>query len=98
LREGKACSWHTPLISELGRQRHLYELEASLSYRMSSRTAMATQRNLVSKNKTRQQQNKTKPKKKKKNQTNQTNKQPNQKNQTLWQISRLGRWVRVALK
>jgi hypothetical protein len=42
-----------PLIPALGRQRHvdLCEFKASLIYRVSSRTAKATQRNLVSKNK-----------------------------------------------
>jgi hypothetical protein len=53
-----------------GRGRHISEFEASLVYRMSFRTARATQRNLVSKkqNKTKQnktKQNKTKQKKKK---------------------------------
>jgi hypothetical protein len=41
--------WHTPLIPALGRQKQaVYELEASLVYRVSSRTARATQRNPVS--------------------------------------------------
>jgi hypothetical protein len=40
--------WHMPLIPALGRQ--ISEFEASLVYRMSSRTARATQRNPVSKN------------------------------------------------
>ena len=49
---------HTPLILALGRQRQadLYEFETSLVYKASSRIARATQRNSVSKNKT-----KTKP-------------------------------------
>jgi hypothetical protein len=34
--------WHTPLIPALGRQRQA-DLEASLVYRESSRTARATQ-------------------------------------------------------
>jgi hypothetical protein len=34
-----------------GRDRWIYELEASLVYKVSSRTAKATQRNPVSKNK-----------------------------------------------
>jgi hypothetical protein len=42
--------WHTPLIPALGRQA-VSEFEASLVYRMSSRTARATQRNPVSKKK-----------------------------------------------
>jgi hypothetical protein len=41
-----------------GRGRQISEFEASLVYRVSSRTVKATQRNLVSKNK-----NKKKPKK-----------------------------------
>jgi hypothetical protein len=52
--------WCTPLIPVLGRQRQLdlYEFKANLVYRASSRTARAIQRNIVSKNKTKQ--NKTK--------------------------------------
>ena len=44
--------WHTPLIPALGRPRQadLCEFEASLVYRVSSRTARDTQRNPVSKN------------------------------------------------
>jgi hypothetical protein len=54
-----------------GRGRQISKFEASLVYRVSSRTARATQRNLVSK---------TKTKTKTKNQpTNQTNKQNNNK-------------------
>jgi hypothetical protein len=48
-----------------GRGRQISEFEASLVYRVSSRTARATQRNPVSKNKTKQnktKQNKTKNK------------------------------------
>ena len=37
--------WRTPLIPALGRGRWISEFESSLVYRVSSRTAMATQRN-----------------------------------------------------
>jgi hypothetical protein len=50
-----------------GRGRWISEFEASLVYRVSSRTARTTQRNPVSKNKTKQnktKQNKTKQNKK----------------------------------
>jgi hypothetical protein len=40
------------------KNRRISELEASLVYRVSSRTARATQKNPVSKNKTKQQQQK----------------------------------------
>jgi hypothetical protein len=55
--------WHTPLIPALGggRGRQISEFEASLVYKVSSRTARALQRNPVSKNKT----NKHPPPKKK---------------------------------
>ena len=42
--------WRTPLIPALRRQRDLCEFQASLVYRVSSRTARATQRNPVLKN------------------------------------------------
>jgi hypothetical protein len=43
--------WHTPLIPAFWRQRQaISEFEASLVYKVSSRTARATQRNPVSKN------------------------------------------------
>jgi hypothetical protein len=50
--------WHTPLISALlgGRGRRISEFEASLVYKVSSRTARAIQRNPVLKIKTKQQQ------------------------------------------
>ena len=56
-----------PLIPTFGRQRQadLSEFEASLVYRVSSRTSRAIQRNPVSKNKTK---NKTNKKKNPKNQ------------------------------
>ena len=50
--------WGTPIIPALGgRGRRISEFEASLVYRVSSRTARAIQRNPVSKTKTK---NKTK--------------------------------------
>jgi hypothetical protein len=45
-----------------GRGRQISEFKASLVYRVSSRTARATQRNPVSKNKTKQKTNKNKNK------------------------------------
>jgi hypothetical protein len=58
--------WYTLLIPALGgRGRRISEFEASLVYRVSSRTARATQRNPGSKNKTKQ--NKTKQNKTKQN-------------------------------
>jgi hypothetical protein len=51
--------WQTPLILALGRQRQadfwISEFEASLVYKVSSRTARATQRNPASKTKTNKQ-------------------------------------------
>ena len=49
---GAGQQWHTPLSPALGSQRQadLCEFKASLVYRMSSRTARATQRNPVLKN------------------------------------------------
>lgn len=38
--------WHTPVITALGRQRRAFKFEVSLVYRVSFRTAGATQRNL----------------------------------------------------
>jgi hypothetical protein len=49
-----------------GRGRWISEFEASLVYRVSSRTARATQRNPVSKTKKKKKTKKTKNKKKKK--------------------------------
>jgi hypothetical protein len=49
-----------PVIPALERQRRwISEFEASLVYRVSSRTAKATQRNPVSKNKNKNKQKKT---------------------------------------
>jgi hypothetical protein len=49
--------WRTPLIPALGsRGRWISEFEASLGYRVSSRTARATQRNPVSKKTNKQKQ------------------------------------------
>jgi hypothetical protein len=45
-----------------GRGRQISEFEASLVYKVSTRTARATQRNPVSKNKTKQNNQKPKPK------------------------------------
>jgi hypothetical protein len=43
--------WRTPLIPALGRKRQVIsEFEVSLVYKVSSRTARATQRNPVSQN------------------------------------------------
>jgi hypothetical protein len=55
-----------------GKGRQISELQASLVYKVSSRTARAIQRNPVSKNKTKQNKNKQT-----KNKTNQTNKKQN---------------------
>jgi hypothetical protein len=51
--KSQAVMAHTPLILALGRQRQAdhCEIEASLVYRVSSRTARATQRNPVSRRK-----------------------------------------------
>jgi hypothetical protein len=48
-----------------GRGRQISEFEASLVYRVSSRTARATQRNLVSKKKKKRKEKRKKKKKKK---------------------------------
>jgi hypothetical protein len=49
-----------------GRGRRIYEFEASLVYRVSSRTARATQKNPVSKNQKKNQKKKKKKKEKRK--------------------------------
>jgi hypothetical protein len=54
-----------------GRGKQISEFEASLVYRVSSRTARATQRNPVSENKTNKQKQKRKKRKKKKKPINQ---------------------------
>jgi hypothetical protein len=47
--------WHTPLVPALGgRGRQISQFEASLAYKVSSRTARAIQRNPVSKNQNKQ--------------------------------------------
>jgi hypothetical protein len=66
--------WHTPFIPALGgRGRWISEFKASLIYRVSSRTASATQRNLVSKKKklSKEKEKNFKSLKKKKNQRSQ---------------------------
>jgi hypothetical protein len=70
---GQVC-WCMPLIPALGRQ--ISELEASLVYKVSSRTARAIQRNPVSKNKTKQNKTKTN-KQTNKTTTTKTNKKKN---------------------
>jgi hypothetical protein len=52
LRDSGCAWWRTPLIPALGRQRQaqISEFQASLAYRVSSRTARTTQRNPVSEN------------------------------------------------
>jgi hypothetical protein len=62
-----------------GRGRRISEFKASLVYKVSSRTARGTQRNLVSKNQ-KKKKKKTKTKKNKKTQkTNKKNQQQQQK-------------------
>jgi hypothetical protein len=70
--------------STRGRDRRISEFKASLVYRVSSRTARATQRNPFWKN-----NNKTKPKNQKP--TNQTNKQTKKKNRKLSRGGREGK-------
>ena len=75
-----ACrAWrHTPLIPALRRQRqaNLCEFEASLVYKVSSRTARPIQRTPVSKNKTKQNKNKKTKKTKNKNKHTKNELQP----------------------
>jgi hypothetical protein len=55
--DGAGWWWRTPLIQHLGgRDWWISEFEASLVYKVSSRTARATQRNPVSKKTKKQQQ------------------------------------------
>jgi DNA repair photolyase len=62
----KAEWWLKPSIPALGRQRQVdFEFEASLVYRVSSRTARATQRNPVSKKKKKKERKKKRKRKKK---------------------------------
>jgi hypothetical protein len=56
--------WHTPLIPAGGRGRRISEFEASQFYKVSSRTAKATQRNRVSKNQKKKKKKKKKEKRK----------------------------------
>jgi hypothetical protein len=49
--QGEDFWWRTPLIPALRRQRQISEFESSLVYKVSSRTARATQRNPVLKKK-----------------------------------------------
>jgi hypothetical protein len=54
--------WHTPLIPALGgRGRWISEFKASLFYKVSSRTARATQRNPVSKKQKQKKKKKKNP-------------------------------------
>jgi hypothetical protein len=56
--------WRTPLIPALRRQRQaISEFEARLVYKVSSRTARAIQRNLVSNKQKKKKKKKTKKKK-----------------------------------
>jgi hypothetical protein len=71
-----------------GRGRRISEFEASLVYKVSSRTARATQRNPVSTKQNKTKQNKTKPKPKKQIKNKQTNKQTNKKPSHLLQLKK----------
>jgi hypothetical protein len=64
-----------------GRGRHISEFEASLVYRVSSRTVRATQRNLVSKTKIKTKTKTKQTKKTKNKKTKKRNKENNSKNQ-----------------
>jgi hypothetical protein len=66
--------WYMPLIPALGRGRRISEFEASLVYKVSSRTAMTIQRNPVSKKKTTPPKKNTQPTKQKPQQQQQKKK------------------------
>jgi hypothetical protein len=77
-RDSGRAWWRMLLILALGRQRQrISEFKASLVYKVSSRTAKATQRNPVSKNQKTKKQNKQTNKQKKK-----TKKTPQEDKQT----------------
>jgi hypothetical protein len=68
--------WRTPLFPALGRGRRTSEFKASLVYRVSSRTARATQRNPVLKKQTNKKPNNIKKTKKPTKQTKKQNQKP----------------------
>jgi hypothetical protein len=68
-RPGVLVHTFNPSTWEGGRGRQISEFEASLVYRVSSRTARVIQRNPVSKKQNKTKQNKTKQNKTKQNQT-----------------------------
>jgi hypothetical protein len=87
--------WHMPLVPLLGRQKQVnfFEFEASLVYRVSSRTANARQRDPVLKNQANQAKpsqtkpNQTKPSQAKPNQTKPNQTKPNQTKQNYKTLS-----------